>query len=225
MTIGIQICSGAEWRAAKPLLGASAADVGRFPYGEYLASTVGRRRCVFYHSRRTKTRAAAACQYAIDHWHVDPVIVLGTCGGVAEHLRVMDIVVASRTLQYDCHDRRPDMGRIVSVGTEWLTSNAIVPEAHFGTIASADHDLGFGDLGRLREEGVLGADWESGAIALVCSLNQVKWAVVRGVSDVPLEAGVDDARRQLGDYLANTPAIMERLLSLLPALVRDLPEH
>src|SRR5271168_4112889 len=102
MPIGIQICSGTEWRATKPHLAVPPELVQAFPYGEFFQSTVGGRDGVFFHSRRTKTRAAGACQYAIDRWRVDPVMVLGTCGGVAPGLGVGDIIVATKTIQYDC---------------------------------------------------------------------------------------------------------------------------
>ena len=72
MTIGVHICSGSEWRATQELMPTAEAQVSRFPYGEFFHETIAARECVFYHSRRTKTRAAGACQYAIDHW--DPCL-------------------------------------------------------------------------------------------------------------------------------------------------------
>ena len=211
MPLGIQICSGAEWRATKPLLGVGDAAVGAFPYGEFVETEISGQSCVFFSSRRTKTRAAGACQYALDRWQVDSLLVLGTCGGVDEQLRVMDLVLASHTLQYDCDDPRPDMGRMVVRGM-----------LHVGAIASADRDLTFESLETLRKERILGADWESGAIALVCALNGVRWAILRGVSDVPQAPGAQDVRRQLRDYQTHTPAIMAKLLGLLPAIVRGI---
>jgi nucleoside phosphorylase len=219
MTIGIQICSGAEWRATKPLLGIPPGAVQQFPYGEYLHATIADRECVFFHSRRTKTRAAGACQYAIDRWGVAPAFVLGTCGGVAGSLRVMDVVCATRTIQYDCHDQRPDMGLIVSADLSWLSLAGVAEPIHAGTVARADRELVFDSLEMLRRQDVLAADWESGAIAVVCSLNRVRWAVFRGVSDLPAAPGEEDARRQLEDYTRNAPAVMEKLLALLPQIL------
>jgi nucleoside phosphorylase len=222
MTIGIQICSGAEWRATKALRQIAAEAIHEYPYGEYVRVTIAGRACVLFHSRRTKTRAAAACQYAIDHWHVDPLIVLGTCGGVAEGLTVMDLVRAARTIQYDCQDQRPDMGGVIAADPAWLDLSALGEPVRAGTLASADHDLTFRDLALLREQDVLAADWESGAIALVCSLNGVRWAVLRSVSDVPLAPGDEDARRQIEDYARHAPAVMDKLLGVLPAIVQGI---
>jgi len=222
MPLGIQICSGAEWRATKPLLGVADAAVGAFPYGEFVETEISGQPCVFFSSRRTKTRAAGACQYAIDRWRVDSLLVLGTCGGVDEQLRVMDLVLASHTLQYDCDDPRPDMGRVVVADASWLGLDELRGVLHVGAIASADRDLTFESLETLRKERILGADWESGAIALVCALNGVRWTILRGISDVPLAPGAEDVRRQLRDYQTHTPAIMAKLLGLLPTIVRGI---
>ena len=225
-TVGIQICSGTEWRATGALLGVTADRIGSFPYGEFARVPIAGRDCVFFHSRRTKTRAAGACQYAIDRWNVDPVLVLGTCGGVAQQLRVMDLVVAARTIQYDCQDQRPEMGLVVEADPAWLALAADLGEPiHAGTIASADHDATFETLDSLRKLDVLAADWESGAIAAVCHLNGVRWAVLRGVSDVPRASGDEDVALQLRDYRENTPTIMARLLRLLPRIVGALDDR
>ena len=225
MTVGIQICSGSEWRATKALLALSPGQLGSFPYGEHASVTIADRACVVFHSRRTKTRAAGACQYAIDHWDVDPLLVLGTCGGVAKHLRVGDIVFATQTVQWDCVDRLNAMtgpfldSMTVRPDHRWLDLAALAGRLHPGIVASADQDVTFDEVAVLRTHDVLAADWESGAIALVCAVNQVRWAVFRGVTDVPHRAGVDDARRQGEDYKANTHGVMAALLALLPDIL------
>ena len=222
MPVGIQMCSGSEWRAIKPMLGVADTAVRAYPYGEAFDLDVSGHACVFFWCRRTKTRAAGACQYAIDNWLVDPLFVLGTCAGVAEHLGVMDIVYASHTLQYDCDDARPDMGRVVVADRSWLSLDELGDRVHVGPIANADHDLTFDHLELLRKERVLGGDWESGAIALVCALNGVRWAIFRGISDVPRAPGPGDLRRQRADYQTNTPAVMAKLLELLPTILRGI---
>jgi len=225
MNVGIQICSRSEWKAIRQLLAPAAEGVGESPYGEYFPWTVGERTCVLFNSRRTKTRAAGACQYAIDRWRVDPVIVLGTCGGVAERLRPLDLVFATRTVQWDAVDRmnvvtQPFLPEaIVSADLSWLSLDDLGEPVHRGIVASGDQDTTFETAEYLRKHEVLAADWESASIALVCSLNRVRWAVLRGVTDVPHAAGEDDARRQGRDYYANAPVVMEKLLALLPRLL------
>ena len=219
MPVGIQICSGTEWRAVKARLGVADDQVATFPYGEWFRVRRAGHGCVFFHCRRTRVRAAGACQYAIDRWKVDPVIVLGTCGGVADGLQVGDVVLATRTLQYDCADQRPDMGGHTDADLAWLALPAACDGVRRGVIGSADRDVTFADLAALRASGVLVADWESAAIAAVCRFNQVRWAIFRGVSDVPRAAGDADYQRQLADYTRHTPAIMDAMLTMLPTIL------
>lgn len=221
MAIGIHICSGSEWRATKSIIRLSPEEVHLFPYGEFFIRAVSGRQCVFYHSRRTKTRAAGACQYAIDHWNIDPLLVIGTCGRVAEGLSILDLILATGTVQYDNQDRRAGMGYSVQADLSWFRPDSY-PTLHAGLIASADHDLTFADLELLRREHIFGADWESGAIATVCFLNRTRWAIVRGISDIPLRSSPEDVERQIGDYQRHAPTIMRSLLGLLSQLIIDL---
>ena len=219
MTIGVQICSGTEWSAVKGCLNVSPEAVGVFPYGEHARIRIGNRPCVFFHCRRTRIRAAGACQYAIDRWRVDPLIVLGTCGGVAANLGVGDVVLATETLQYDCQDQRTDMGTHTTADLSWLVLSASAGPLYRGAIASADRDLTFDGVEQLRTRGILVADWESAAIAAVCRFNGVRWAIFRAVSDVPMRSDDADYQRQLGDYTRHTPALMDRLLTMLPLII------
>jgi len=219
MAIGFQICSGTEWRALKRIWDVAAPPI--YPYGEYLATSIGGQPCVFFYSRRTKVRAAGACQFGIDKWAIDTLVVLGTCGGVAPSLRLFDIVQATKTLQYDCDDKRPGMGA-ETLSPAWPSLAAISGRCRLGALASADHDMTHADLAPLRALGVAGADWESAAIAAVCALNGIPWLILRGVSDIPQYPGATGHERQLADYKNNTPVIMETLLSWTPELVSAL---
>jgi len=216
MAIGLQICSGTEWRVLKQIWEVTAPAI--YPYGEYWGTSIGGHPCVFFHSRRTKVRAAGACQFGIDKWAVDRLVVLGTCGGVDPSRRVFDIIQATRTLQYDCHDKRPGMGA-ETMSPAWPALAAISGRCHLGALASADHDMTHADLAPLRALDVMGADWESAAISAVCALNRIPWLILRGISDIPRDPGAADHERQLSDYKKNAPVIMETLLSWVPELV------
>ena len=113
------------------------------------------------------------------------------------------------------------MGHTVIADSSWLDLSGL--SIHHGPIASADRDMAFDVLAELRSQGVLGADWESGAVATVGALNKVRWAVLRTISDVPLKPGAGDADRQIADYAANAPRLTTSLLDLLPRVLRGTP--
>ena len=214
MKLGVQVCSELEWRSTKRILGIRNDKLKRQPFRECFEHRIGKQKCVFYQTGDTKTRSAAGCQLAIDRWHPDGIVNLGTCGGVAEKVQKLDIIMADKTVQYDCiicfgESREPFYKPMITViDTSWADISKVPRRIHKGTIASADQDLNVEWMERLRRENVLGADWESGAISKLCELNKVKCLILRGVTDVPND-------RQASDFENNTPIVMESLLQVL----------
>jgi adenosylhomocysteine nucleosidase len=220
MKLRIQICSEFEWENAKSILKIKRNVLQRQLFGEYFARSFGQQEWICYHSGATKTRAAAACQFAIDTWHPNAIVNLGTCGGVIEEIRKLDIIMADKTTQYDCIIRFGEPREIFApanlfykpmitvIDTSWVDISGVSRKIRKGTIASADQDLNVKWRERLRKENVLGADWESGAISKVCELNKMKCLILRGVTDIP------DGNQE-SDCENNTPIVMESLLQIL----------
>lgn len=117
------------------------------PYGKYFNHRFGQHQSIIYHSGATKTRAAAACQFAIDTWHPDAIINLETCGGVSKEFKKLDIILVKKTFQYDVIQRfgtpsirfRRDLK--TNLKMSWFDLSRISDKVHIGTIASADQDL------------------------------------------------------------------------------------
>ena len=225
-TICVQICSNMEWQSVLDIQYPDPSAVCSYPQGRYFIQQLYGAHLVFFHSGIGKTRAGAACQYAIDHWRPGIILVMGTCGGVAEEIKLLDIIVANRTGQYDCIERMGEVKNLfyepftTDIDNSWIGLESIA-NAREGLVATADQDLNHEMLEVLRSEKVLCADWESGAIAYICKLNQVPCCVVRGISDKP---GTDsNAEVQQGlDYRHNTPIIMKKMLAeVLPELIRS----
>jgi nucleoside phosphorylase len=221
MNLAIQICSELEWKSTKAILKIGRDQLRKQTYGEYLNYRVGKHRSIIYQSGATKTRAAAACQFAIDTWHPDAVISLGTCGGVANNVKRLNIILAKKTFQYDVIQRfgtpsiRFKKDLITNVKISWVDLSRISERLHIGTIASADQDLCTKCRKKLQKEGVLAADWESASIAKVCELNSIKCLILRGVSDIPEGRGTLKEATQERDYNRNTRIIMEHLITII----------
>jgi nucleoside phosphorylase len=217
----IQICSDHEWRCTKSVLNIKEGILIPQPFGEYFEHLINHHDFAIFHSGAGKTKAAAACQLAIVLGRPDAVINLGTCGGVEENLNLLDIVIAEKTVQYDCIVRFGEERQlfyepmITHIDTSWVDLGSITTKLHRGTIATADHDLDHEWRKVLQSQQVLGADWESGAIAKVCELNKTRCLILRGVSDIPCERPSPEADIQALDYDRNTPLIMERLFEVV----------
>jgi adenosylhomocysteine nucleosidase/adenosylhomocysteine/aminodeoxyfutalosine nucleosidase len=221
MKIAFQICSRHEWKSIKQILGIKPGKALSQPFGQYFKRSINGHTGTFYQSGDTKTRSSAACQYVINRWHPDAIVNLGTCGGVSSKIQKLDLIMADRTVQYDCiirfGEKRELFYRpmITVIDTSWVDLGKVKERIRKGTIATADQDLDCEWRGKLQRENVLGADWESGAIAKVCKLNDIKCLILRGVSDIPKEDNPTDQEAQASDFERNTPLIMRNLLRII----------
>jgi len=211
----IHICASPEWEAVKEILEVNSEGIREYPLGEYFKTRFAGATCFFYKGGSTKTRSAAACQYAIDHWSPSLIVNIGTCGGVGEGIMPLDIILANKTAQYDVMDR---MGAkrilfyesfVVEIDNSWIRKELFKTRVIEGFIATADQDVDFAVAGMLKPYGVLGADWESGAISVVCHINNIRYCILRGVTDIPREG---NDREQGHDYEKNTPEVMRRMV-------------
>jgi len=111
----------------------------------------------------------------------------------------------------------------------WVDMRQVSRRFLRGTIATGDQDLDGVTRKRLQEESrlggwnILGADWESGAIAKVAEWNKVRCLILRGVSDIPEPHSAGPHVRSL-DYEKNTPLIMECLLEMMSQIRFHFPK-
>jgi nucleoside phosphorylase len=221
MKFVIQICAELEWKCSKSILKIKKSTLRPQPFGECFEHAIGKHRAVVYESGATKTRASAACQYAIDSWSPDGVINLGTCGGVTKDLGNGAIILVKKAIQYDV---RQNFGKPSSKFSRGLTTDidlsrvdlsGVLGRTCVETIASADQDLKEKQRKFLQRKGVLAADWESASIATICKLNGIKCLILRGVSDIPAKRKNYNGNIQEHDYNRNTQIIMKELFLIL----------
>ncbi|MBX3160298.1 MAG: 5'-methylthioadenosine/S-adenosylhomocysteine nucleosidase [Deltaproteobacteria bacterium] len=213
----VEISALAEWKALAPLLPPGLASHDG-PYGAWLVHRVGDEDVVFFHGGYTKSSAAGATQWAIDRFHPELIVNLGTCGGFGGERKPNDIVLVDETIIYDIYERMSDADeaiddfRVKLDAARWpahLRDRVIV-----GPIVSGDRDLHPGDLAKLRDKyrATVG-DWESGSIAWVASRNRVRVVILRGVTDtVDGDGSVTDGNP--GAWERAAAGVMKTLLAL-----------
>ena len=220
---GIHICSGLEWRSVVEFCKPEKLESS--PYGPYFIFSFDywKEPAVVYYSGYSKEKAAGAAQYMISHFKLTQILVAGTSGGVSDALDILDVVIANETVIYDCIDRLelqselfPEDFRTL-LDLSWLEDKALPAKTHIGRVATADQDIDFDVRALLKPEKVLVADWESGAIALICKMNKVEVTVFRGVSDIPVMELSQEA--QADQYKTNTPLLMKRIFELYFPLI------
>ncbi len=229
MNVVVIISAKSEWRAVKEILVPS--DLRSTPMGEWfdVALDIKARDMVtrFFHGGWGKISAAATTQYAIDHFHPDLLINLGTCGGFAGRIERGTIILVTKTIVYDIVEQMSDPDEAIArysteLDLSWLPGDGPQTMDHDqspivrGLLVSADRDIVAGDIPMLVEKyGAVAADWESGAIAWVAKKNGVRCLILRGITDlVSAEGG--EAYGNIELFHENTRTIMRRLIEQLP---------
>lgn len=146
-----------------------------------------------------KVFAAVCTEIMILHFGVEKVINIGVAGSLVKDLKVLNVAVAESAVQHDMNttaigdpaglvsginvinfDTDPELRNVV---VNVLKAREIPYET--GVIASGDL---FVDTDRQRQNihlkfNAIAADMEGGAIAHVCYINNIPFALIRSISD------------------------------------------
>jgi nucleoside phosphorylase len=134
MLISIQVSSKEEWSSVKSLLTVDKCILT--PFGEAFIQSVNNMKCVFFQGGTSKTRSAASCQYAQPQRH----FVIGTAGGVANHIKEGDVIIANKTAMYDyiyCMGEPYELiarETIVEIDNSWIDFSKLPQNTHEGFI-------------------------------------------------------------------------------------------
>lgn len=226
----VLICSNREWRTTKEYFTIKEGEVNISPFGEYFFKKYLGQDCVFFQTGIGRTRGAGACQYGIDKWNPTVVFNIGTCGGVSPEVKVLDIIIGNKTIQYDWINetkyKKTYEELTINIDNSWIDFKNLDIKIYEGVIATADQNITYKNIDILRKENVLVGDWESGAIAYICSLNKVRSCIIRGISDMPKDKHITDMDRQDDDYRKNTPIVINRILDrVIPKIFKNINEY
>jgi len=214
----VLISANAEWKA----LGATLAGktLHASAYGEWTETTLGTVPAILLHGGYGKVQAAGSTQWAIDTFHPELVVNLGTAGGFGDTIAVGDVIMATKTVIYDIVERMGDPDEAIADFTTTIDTRAwparLASRVKPAVLVSADQDLSPDALDQLRTKYHAPAgDWESGAIAYVAARNKVRVLILRAISDVIDKTGHDATYGSVATWQAETAKAMTMLVSLL----------
>ncbi len=223
MKIVILISANAEWRVIKELF--PNLELRQTPFGESADLRLSTFDLTLIHGGWGKISAAASAQYAIDAFHPDLLINLGTCGGFAGRIETGTIILVERTLVYDIIEQMGDGAEAIEhyttdIDLSWLVDDGKWLMDHKkmvrGLLVSADRDIVVEDIPMLIEKyGAVAADWESGAIAWVAKKNGTRLLILRGVTDL-VGADGGEAYGNIELFHTRTKEVMKLLFDRLP---------
>lgn len=213
--IGISIAAKKEWEAVLNKFNIDIEKCEQFPFGEYFRVNLYGEDLIFYRCGVRKMNCSASTQYMIDHFDLDKVVVAGTCAGIDDRYKNLDIFFPNKLVQYDCtvKETEPLIKESFTVNFDFSEVDGI----NVGTLGTADKPVVmWNDYLELKNNDITIADTESAAIAYICKANNVECVVIKGISDFPTNeeenSKEESHENQLNVFLANIPIIMNKII-------------
>ena len=213
--IGISIAAKKEWEAVLKKFNINIDNCEKIPLGEYFKTNLYGEEIICYRCGVRKMNCSASTQYMIDHFNLDKIIVAGTCAGIDNKYKILDILFPNKLVQYDCtvKETEPLIKDSFTITID-LSSYKDISNVKLGT---ADKPVvRWKDYLELKDNGITIADTESAAIAYICKANNVECIVIKGISDFPKNESEstkeDSHEEQLNVFLTNIPIIINDIV-------------
>lgn len=209
--IGISIAAKREWKAVLDRFQINLDSCTEYPFGEYFITEINDENILFYRCGVRKVNSSAATQYMIDHFDLKKIIVVGTCAGIDDRFKNLDIFIPNKAVQYDCTIKEQEP-LIKDSFTVYFDLALFGFEVLTGTIGTADKAVVmWKDYLELKENYITIADTESAAIAYICKANNVECIIIKGISDFPTNEK-EKQDEQLNTFSTNVPIIMNKII-------------
>ena len=213
--IGISVAAKKEWETVLDKFNININQCNTFPFGEYFKTNLYGEEVLIYRCGVRKMNCSASTQYMIDHFNLDKIIVAGTCAGIDDKYKNLDILFPNKLVQYDCtvKETEPLIKDSFTITIDIDNNDNI----NTGTLGTADKPVVmWKDYIELKENNITVADTESAAIAYICKANGVECVVIKGISDFPTnenETTKEESHEgQLNIFLTNIPIIMNDII-------------
>ncbi len=136
-----------------------------------------------------KVSAALTTQFLIDKYSPKFIFNFGTCGGMNSSVEILNYYLIDKCCQFDFDLRELDgvpLGYIQEYDTVYFdTYTKGIDFLKTSRVASADRFTNdINDINAINEIGCSLRDMEGGAIAQVCTSNNIPLIMVKGISDV-----------------------------------------
>lgn len=210
--IGISIAAKREWKAVLNRFQMNIDSCTKYPFGEYFTTEINGESVIFYRCGVRKVNCSAATQYMIDHFDLKKIIVAGTCAGIDDRFKNLDVFIPNKAVQYDCTVKEQEP-LIKDAFTVRFDLDSLNLDVYTGAIGTADKAVVMlKDYLELKENGITIADTESAAIAYICKANSVECIIIKGISDFPTNEQETPNEEQLNSFLTNVPIIINKII-------------
>lgn len=213
--IGIGIAATIEWEAVLKYYDIKENEIKEYPFGFYFNKVLNKKECIFYKCTGRKVISSSATQYMIDHFNLNKVVLIGTCAGIDDKYKPLDIFMPNLAVQYDCtvKEIEPLIKERFNVEIDLSKYNF---DYNTGIIGTADKAVVmWKDYLEIKNNNITIADCEAAAVAYICKANNVECVIIKGISDFPEdETGKDELKsneEQINVFVTNTPLVMNKI--------------
>ena len=179
-----------------------------------------------------KVNAAVCAQTMILEYSPDYIINTGVAGGLSEELKIGDVAVADKVTEHDM-DTSPlgdELGFITGIDRVYMPCDEYISGLMYdaaksvdginavrGTIASGDQFIASEEQrGFIKKNfSAVAAEMEGAAIGHVCTMNNVKFGVLRAISDGANSDSTIDFPTFTKMAVKNTVEIITKMLNKL----------
>jgi adenosylhomocysteine nucleosidase len=197
----------------------------------FYVGTLSGKQVVICKSGVGKVNAALASQILVDRFRVKALIFTGVAGTISPNVNIGDLVVATKTQQWDVNftaigfppgvipllktsvfNTNPRLMRAAVQAAKQVPGNVFT-----GKILTADQFVASRTLARrLRTEfGGLCVEAEGGAVGQVCFRNRIPYVVIRGISDRADRKASPDFEKFLNLAANRAQRVVLRMVRLL----------
>lgn len=213
--VGISVAAKKEWEAVLEKFNIDINNCSTFPLGEYFKINLYGEDVVFYRCGVRKMNCSASTQYMIDHFGLDKIIVVGTCAGIDDNYKNLDIFFPDKLVQYDCTVKETEP--LIKDSFTVAIDMSNYQDLNLGTLGTADKPVVmWKDYMELKDNDITIADTESAAVAYICKANNVECVIIKGISDFPTNENESTKETshegQLNVFLTNIPIIMNNII-------------
>ena len=210
--------------------------INKYANNNYIVGQLCGQQVALLQSGIGKVNATIGTQIMIDRYDVDLIIFTGLAGSLVPNLTRGDIVVSNNVVQHDFnltafgrrHGELPDFGRMIEVDSQLVKFACYAyddvfekqddrPQLVVGTICSGDSFIT--DRRKIdwlhREFGGVAMEMEGAAVGYTCYVNDVKFVIIRTISDTGGDAGADDFKKYLAKASVNSFGIVKTMLTIM----------
>lgn len=183
--------------------------------------TINNKKCVLAISGIGKVSSALTTQLLIDTYHPSYVFNFGTCGGTNNSVEVLKYYLVDQCCQYDFDLTKLDdvsLGYIQEYDRVFFdTYTNGIDFLEKSKIATADKFTSqINDINAINNIGCSLCDMEAGAIAQVCTSNNIPLVVVKGITDIfGSETAQEQFYKNLNIVGSNFPNVIFKVIDIL----------